>query len=114
MRYVSLLMVVFLAACATPQQERAATRGALIGAAAGAAIGAPHHRAAEGALVGGAIGAAAGAILSEPDAVSSPRRAAPRYRNTPQRVAHPMHRGGSSHRHGDEESDDGGDDGEGD
>jgi len=60
------LLVFMLSACATPQQERAATRGAAVGAVAGAVIGAPDNRAVEGAVIGGMIGAAAGAVLSHP------------------------------------------------
>jgi len=63
---VPLLSLFILSACATPQQERAATRGAAVGAVAGAVIGAPNNRVVEGAVIGGAIGAAAGAVLSRP------------------------------------------------
>jgi len=93
-----IIAMILLASCATPQQQRATTQGAVIGAAAGAAIGSQHQRAAEGALIGGAIGAAAGAILSDPGNrnVQQPRRSSPRYQRT----------SGSSSRHYDSEDDD--------
>lgn len=59
------LAVAMLAACATPQQERATTTGALIGATAGAVIGAQNDRMAEGAVVGGVIGGLTGALIGE-------------------------------------------------
>ncbi len=63
---VSLLGLFMLSACATAQQERAATRGAAVGAVAGAVIGAPNNRMVEGAVIGGVVGAAAGAVLARP------------------------------------------------
>ena len=64
MTWLSLFM---LSACATPQQERAATRGGAVGAVAGAVIGAPNDRMVEGAVIGGVIGAVAGAALAQPE-----------------------------------------------
>jgi len=86
MRRIATITMILLASCATPQQQRATTEGALIGAAAGAAIGSQNNRAAEGAVLGGVLGAAAGAILSDPGTTkpqSAPRRpASPRYQRT--------------------------------
>lgn len=73
------LLVLSLSACATSQQERAATRGAVVGAAAGAVIGADRGKPVEGAIIGGAIGAAAGAILN--DGNTAQPQPAPRYHN---------------------------------
>ena len=63
---ITVLSLFVLSACATPRQERAATRGAAVGAVAGAVIGAPNDRVVEGAVIGGVIGAAAGVVLSQP------------------------------------------------
>jgi len=85
MRWIVIRSValILLASCATPQQQRATTEGALIGGAAGAAIGAQHNRTAEGAVLGGMLGAAAGAILSDPGSRAAPqRRARPSYQRT--------------------------------
>lgn len=65
------LSLIAMTSCATVEQERAATKGALIGAAAGAVIGADQGKAVEGAVIGGAVGAAAGAVLAEPQGASS-------------------------------------------
>jgi len=79
------LLALSMTACATAQQERAATGGALIGAAAGAAIGANSGRALEGAVIGGVIGAAAGAALEDnrrqPTPQAQTTRPRPDYRN---------------------------------
>lgn len=56
--------LALLSGCVTTHQEQAATRGAVVGAAAGAVIAAPEGQAIEGAIVGGVIGASAGAILA--------------------------------------------------
>jgi len=64
-KYALFAFIALLAACATPQQERATTTGALIGATAGAVIGAQNDRMAEGAIVGGVIGGLTGALIGE-------------------------------------------------
>ncbi len=60
------VLVLGLSACATYEQQRAATTGAVVGGAVGAAIGANSGRVAEGAAVGAAVGAATGAIIMAP------------------------------------------------
>ncbi len=89
-----LAITLGLSACATVEQERATTRGGLIGAAAGAAIGSTHGRTVEGALIGGALGAAAGAVLEDNSTRTNRRQ--------PQR---PIHARTINHHHDDEHSD---------
>ena len=61
----AFLMILLLSACATPYQQRTATQGAVLGAAAGAVIGAQDGNAEQGAVIGGALGALAGAVIAE-------------------------------------------------
>jgi len=61
-----VILILGLSSCATYEQQRAATTGAVVGGAAGAAIGANSGRVVEGAVIGAAVGAAAGAIITPP------------------------------------------------
>lgn len=62
---LTAIFTMLVAGCATTEQERAATTGAVIGATAGAVIGAQSDRAAEGAVIGGVLGGLTGAILAD-------------------------------------------------
>jgi len=74
----AVLMILLLSACATPYQQRTATQGAVLGAAAGAVIGAQSDNAEQGAVIGGALGALAGAVIAE-NREKSVYASAPRY-----------------------------------
>lgn len=69
---LALASVTSLAACGTPQGDRAVT-GAALGGAAGAIIGGAATGKAGGALAGAAIGAAGGAMIG---AATTPKRCA--------------------------------------
>jgi len=60
-----LLLLLGLSSCATYEQQRAASTGAMIGGAAGAVLGAESDRVIEGAAIGAAIGAVTGATISD-------------------------------------------------
>jgi len=60
------MLVLGLSACATYEQQRATTTGAVVGGAAGAVIGAGSGRAVEGAAIGAVIGGVTGAVISAP------------------------------------------------
>lgn len=60
-----LLLLFGLSSCATYEQQRAASTGAMIGGAAGAVLGAESDRVLEGAAIGAAIGAVTGATISD-------------------------------------------------
>jgi len=69
-----LLLLFGLSSCATYEQQRAASTGAMIGGAAGAVLGAESDRVLEGAAIGAAIGAVTGAVTGA--AISDSQRAA--------------------------------------
>jgi len=65
-KLLMVMLVLGLSACATYEQQRAATTGAVVGGVAGAAIGANSGRAVEGAVIGAAVGGVTGAVISSP------------------------------------------------
>ncbi|MDQ6955935.1 MAG: glycine zipper family protein [Mariprofundaceae bacterium] len=65
-KLLMFMLVLGLSSCATYEQQRAATTGAVVGGVAGAVIGADSGRAVEGAAIGAAVGAAAGAVITTP------------------------------------------------
>lgn len=60
------VLALGLSSCATYEQQRAATTGAVLGGVAGAVIGSDSGRAIEGAAIGAAVGAATGAATATP------------------------------------------------
>jgi len=60
------MLALGLSACATYEQQRAATTGAVVGGVAGAVIGSDSGRAVEGAAIGAVIGGVTGAVISAP------------------------------------------------
>ncbi|MBL4759861.1 MAG: glycine zipper family protein [Mariprofundaceae bacterium] len=65
-KLLMVMLILGLSACATYEQQRAATTGAVAGGVAGAVIGAGSGRAVEGAAIGAVIGGVTGAVISEP------------------------------------------------
>jgi len=87
-RTVLLAAIISLSACATAQQERTATTGAIVGATAGAVVGSSTNDTARGAVIGGMLGAAAGAMIAaerEPAVVYVPAAEPRRYRHEVER-----------------------------
>jgi len=62
-KLLMIIMILGLSSCATYEQQRITTTGAMIGGATGALIGAESDKVVEGAVMGAAIGAVAGAII---------------------------------------------------
>lgn len=60
------ILALGLSSCATYEQQRAATTGAVLGGVAGAVIGSDSGRAVEGAAIGAAVGAVTGAVIATP------------------------------------------------
>lgn len=74
----ALLLASALAACASVEQQQAATLGGVQGAAVGAVAGSANGNSVGGAIVGGIIGATSAAIMNQPQAATQPFRMQPK------------------------------------